>query len=74
MPASEFAFPSGGEGPAGRGAGAMPIDTLGRARNAIATAHGAHGATPLSGGKLETLERKVHARYPSIEIGGKKRG
>lgn len=73
MPSSDFAFPHGGEGPKGRGAGAMPIDTVGRARNALATAHGAHGASKLSGAKLHTLEAKVHRKYPGIAIGGKKR-
>lgn len=70
MPASEFAFPKGGKGNEGRGPGAYPIDTPGRARNAIATAHGAHGAHPLSGEKLHSLERKVHAKYPGIKISG----
>lgn len=69
MPASDFAFPHGGKGPEGRGAGAMPIDTPGRARAALAAAHGARGAHPLSGPKLHSLERKVHAKYPGINIG-----
>ena len=64
MPASEFALPSKGEGPGHHGAGAYPIDTIGRARNALA--RGAQHASPE---ELATIKRKVHAKYPSIKEG-----
>jgi hypothetical protein len=67
MPGTEFALPGHGEGPGGRGAGAYPIDTEGRARNALA--RGAQHASP---SELATIKRKVHAKYPGIEVGGKK--
>ena len=67
MPGSEFALPGHGEGPGGHGAGAYPIDTESRARNALA--RGAQHASP---SELATIKRKVHAKYPEIEIGGKK--
>jgi hypothetical protein len=66
MPSGEFALPGHGEGPKGRGAGAYPIDTEGRARNALA-----RGAQHASSAELATIKRKVHAKYPGIEIGGK---
>lgn len=67
MPASDFALPGHGEGPGGRGAGAYPIDTEGRARDALS--RGSANATPA---EQATIRRKVHARYPDIAIGGKK--
>lgn len=65
MPRSEFALPGHGEGPKGAGAGSYPIDTLARARNALA--RGAQHASP---SELATIKRKVHAKYPSIDVGG----
>jgi hypothetical protein len=61
LPSSDFALPGKGEGPAGKGAGSYPIDTPGRARNALA--RGAQHASPA---ELATIKRKVHAKYPSI--------
>ena len=64
MPSSEFALPGKGEGPKGAGAGSYPIDTEARARNALA--RGAQHASPA---ERATIKRKVHAKYPGIEIG-----
>jgi hypothetical protein len=44
-----------------------PIDTPGRARNALA--RGAQNATPA---EQATIKRKVAAKYPAIAVGGKK--
>jgi hypothetical protein len=68
MPSGEFALPGHGEGRGGKGAGAYPIDTEARARNALA--RGAQHASP---SELATIKRKVHAKYPDIEIGGEKK-
>ena len=67
MPKSEFALPGKGEGPKGAGAGSYPIDTEARARNALA--RGAQHASPA---ELATIKRKVHSKYPGIEVSGKK--
>jgi hypothetical protein len=56
LPSSDFVFPDE-EG--------YPVDTPGRARNALS--RGAQHASPE---KLAKIKRKVHARYPSIHIGG----
>lgn len=61
LPASQFALPGKGTGPEGKGPGSYPIDTLGRARNALA--RGSQHASP---SELATIRKKVHARYPSI--------
>jgi hypothetical protein len=45
-----------------------PIDTPGRARNALA--RGAQNATPA---EQATIKRKVKAKYPAIAVGGKKK-
>lgn len=42
-----------------------PIDTIGRARNALARV-AQHG----NPSEKATVRRKVHARYPSIEVSG----
>jgi len=63
MPKNEFALPGRGKGPKGAGAGAYPIDTEGRARSALS-----RGAQHATGSELETIKRKVHARYPDIDI------
>ncbi len=65
LPSSKFALPGKGEGAGGKGPGSYPIDTPGRARNALA--RGAQHASP---GELATIKRKVKARYPSIKVGG----
>lgn len=67
LPSSSFALPGKGEGPSGKGAGSYPIDTPARARNALA--RGAQHASPA---QQATIKRKVKAKYPSIEVGGKK--
>jgi hypothetical protein len=61
LPSSDFALPGKGEGTKGKGSGSYPIDTPGRARNALA--RGAQHASP---SELATIKRKVHAKYPSI--------
>jgi hypothetical protein len=66
LPSSDFALPGKGEGPSGKGAGSYPIDTIGRARNALA--RGAQHASPA---EQATIQRKVRAKYPSIAVGGK---
>lgn len=67
MPGSEFALPGHGEGPGGHGAGAYPIDTEARARNALA-----RGEQHANQSELATIKRKVHAKFPDIQIGGDK--
>jgi len=69
MPSSEFALPGKGEGPGGKGAGAYPIDTAARARNALA--RGAQHASP---GELATIKRKVKSRYPGIKVANHNEG
>ena len=66
MPSSNFALPGKGEGPQGKGAGAYPIDTAARARNALARV-AQHGTTQ----EQATVKRKVAAKYPGIKVGGK---
>jgi hypothetical protein len=63
MPSAEFALPGKGKGPEGKGAGSYPIDTKGRARDALS-----RGSANASPGELATIKRKVHEKYPSIEI------
>lgn len=55
LPKSEFAGPSG----------TFPIDTVKRARNALARAH--FSPHP------EAIRKKVHAKYPNIGIKKKKK-
>lgn len=64
MPDSEFALPGHGEGKGGKGSGAYPIDTPGRARAALS-----RGAANASPAEQAEIKRKVHAKYPSIKIG-----
>lgn len=68
MPKSDFALPGKGEGPKGAGSGSYPIDTEGRARNALA-----RGAQHASSSELASIKRKVHEKYPDIDIGGSKK-
>lgn len=68
MPKSDFALPGKGEGPKGAGAGSYPIPDKAHARNALARA--AQHASP---SERATIERKVHEKYPGIEIGGEKK-
>lgn len=67
LPSRDFALPGKGEGPGGKGAGSYPIDTKARARNALA--RGAQHASP---GEQATIRRKVKAKYPGIEVSGKR--
>lgn len=68
LPSKDFALPGKGEGSQGKGAGSYPIDTEARARNALA-----RGAQHASSTELAEIKRKVHAKYPDIKIGGKKK-
>jgi hypothetical protein len=65
MPSGEFALPGHGEGPGGKGAGAYPIPDEAHARNALA-----RGAQHASSAELATIKRKVHEKFPGIEISG----
>jgi hypothetical protein len=53
LPKGEFALPGG----------RYPIDTPARAKDALS--RGAANATP---SELATIRRKVHAKYPDMEI------
>jgi hypothetical protein len=67
--ADQFALPPG---PAERRRGIlgrMPIDTLLRGRNALQRAAQMRKAGHLSAAQLATVKRKVHAAWPSIEVG-----
>jgi hypothetical protein len=61
LPSGDFALPGKGKGAGGKGPGSYPIDTPGRARNALA-----RGAQHASSSELATIKRKVHAKYPGI--------
>ena len=63
LPSSSFALPGKGKGAGGKGPGAYPIDTPGRARNALS--RGAQNASPA---QQATIRRKVAAKYPSIKV------
>jgi hypothetical protein len=65
LPSSDFALPGHGEGPEGKGSGSYPIDTEGRARDAIS-----RGSANASPSELATIKRKVHSKYPDMEISG----
>lgn len=67
LPSKDFALPGKGEGKGGKGPGSYPIDTKARARNALS--RGAQHASPA---EQATIKRKVKAKYPSIQVGGKK--
>lgn len=69
LPSKDFALPGRGTGKGGKGPGSYPIDTKGRARSALSRA--AANASPA---EQATIKRKVEAKYPSIAVGGKKRG
>lgn len=60
LPKSSFAVP---------GRRAYPVDTVKRARNALARV--AQHGTPA---EKAAVKRKVRSRYPSINVGGKKKG
>lgn len=64
LPKGSFALPGK---PTVKGAGgSYPIDTPGRARNALA--RGAKNATP---SELVTIKKNVAKKYPKIKIAGK---
>lgn len=58
LPKSKFALPE---------KDGYPVDTIGRARNALSRA--AQNASPAEQARIK---RKVKAAYPSIKVGGKK--
>lgn len=62
LPSKDFALPGKGKGAEGKGPGAYPIDTKGRARNALARVS-QHGD---SAEKAE-VRSKVKKKYPSIK-------
>ena len=64
----QFALPPGPEEKRRGIKGRLPIDTLTRARNALARAAQMKKSGHLSAGQLATVRRKVHAAWPSIEI------
>lgn len=66
LPSKDFALPGKGKGPEGKGSGAYPIDTPGRARSALS--RGAANASPSEDAEIK---RKVHAQYPNMKISGK---
>jgi hypothetical protein len=65
MPNSQFALPGKGKGAGGKGPGAYPVDTIGRARNALSRV-----AQNGTSAEQAQVRRKVRAKYPSI---GKKK-
>jgi hypothetical protein len=69
LPSSDFALPGRGEGSSGKGSGSYPIPDESHARNALARA--AQHASPE---EQAQIKRKVHAKFPGIEIGGEKKG
>lgn len=66
LAADQFALPPGPEEKRRGIKGRLPIDTLARARNALARAAQMKKAGHLSAGQLATVQRKVHAAWPSI--------
>ncbi len=64
---SQFALPPGPEEKRRGIKGRLPIDTLVRARNALARAAQMKKSGHLSAGQLAGVRRKVHAAWPSIE-------
>lgn len=68
LPSKDFALPGKGSGKGGKGPGSYPIDTPGRARNALA--RGAQNASPA---QQAEIKKKVRAKYPSIAVGASKR-
>ena len=64
LPSKDFALPGKGTGPQGKGPGSYPIDTPGRARNALA--RGAQHASPA---QQKTIKAAVKRKYPNIKQG-----
>lgn len=67
LPSKDFALPGKGTGKGGKGPGSYPIDTKARARNALS--RGAQNASPA---QQAEIKRKVAAKFPSINVGGRK--
>ena len=67
LPSKDFALPGKGSGRGGKGPGSYPIDTPGRARNALS--RGAQNASPA---EQATIKRAVKRKYPDIAVNGKK--
>jgi len=65
--ADQFALPPGPEEKRRGIKGRLPIDTLKRARNALARAAQMHKRRHISASQLAAAQRKVHAAWPSIE-------
>ena len=65
----QFALPPGPKEKRRGIKGRLPIDTLARARNALARAAQMRKNGHLSLGQLATVQRKVHAAWPSIDRG-----
>lgn len=65
---SLFALPPGPEEKRRGIKGRLPIDTINRARNALARAAQMKKSGHLSAGQFAAVRRKVHAAWPSIEI------
>jgi hypothetical protein len=63
MPKSGFALPGKGEGPKGAGSGSYPIPDAGHAKSALARAK--HNASPA---EQATIRRKVHAKFPGMQL------
>ena len=68
LSAAQFALPPGPEEKRRGIKGQLPIDTLKRARSALARASMMHHDGSISARELEEARRKVHAAWPSIEI------
>jgi hypothetical protein len=67
--ADQFALPPGPEEKRRGIKGRLPIDTILRARNALARASQMKKHGHISTGQLAAVKRKVHAAWPSIEVG-----
>ena len=65
----QFALPPTAEEKSKGQKGSYPIDTKARARNALARV-AQHGTSA----EQAAVKRKVHAKYPGIEVGGSKKG
>jgi hypothetical protein len=69
LPAKDFALPGKGTGKGGKGPGSYPIDTAGRARNALS--RGAQHASPA---EQKEIKAKVKKKYPGIKVSNGKNG
>jgi hypothetical protein len=68
LKASKFALPPSPEEKRRGIKGRLPIDTLARARNALARAAQMKKSGHLSAAQIATVRRKIRAAWPSIEI------